>query len=150
MQRHMPQDVFDSLVIVRAMADLTGDERIVHDTIRQYVEMYPGEHAQALEADVNQAAVTAWDATRLILKLRPTEAEDDQKLLYAVLNSLNEVLKNLVEPDASSRNVFGFRGSLFRSKSSHIPDRVATCRKHISAACQHLLRESFGRYQLSS
>jgi hypothetical protein len=86
----MQQHMFDSLVIVRAMVDLTGDDRIFYDLVRRYVGMYPNEHAQALVDDVNVAAVTAWEFTKLIVRLRPAPTDQDPTVaLCAVLELLS-------------------------------------------------------------
>jgi hypothetical protein len=74
-RRYMRQGTFDPLVIVRAMADLTEDDRPFFDLVRRYVEMYPSEYAQALVDDVNDAVVTAWKLTKVIVELRPSNSE---------------------------------------------------------------------------
>jgi hypothetical protein len=81
MQR-MPQNVFDSLVIVRAMSDLAKDDNIVREAIKEYVSIYPGENAQELEKDINEAVIIAWDATSLMLKLRPPKSNEDDPKIY--------------------------------------------------------------------
>jgi hypothetical protein len=122
------------------MASLTGDDRIIQYTIDQYIEMYPSEQAQALIADVDKAVVTVWEAARLILRSRASDADtDDPKILFPVLNSLNDAMKKKADSDIPTRNGFGFGGSLFRSK----PDRVATCRNHLTVACREILRTSY-------
>jgi hypothetical protein len=133
----MPQDVFDSLVIVRSMASLTGDNSIIQNAISQYLEMYPNEDDQALMADIDAAAKTAWEALLLILRSRGSNADiDDPKVLFPVLNSLNDTIKKIAECGGPTRNASGFGGPT--------SDRIATCRKNISAACQEILRTSFG------
>jgi hypothetical protein len=133
----MPQDVFDSLVIVRSMASLTGDNSIIQNAISQYLEMYPSEDDQALMADIDAAANTAWEALLLILRSHGSSADtNDPKVLFPVLNSLNDAVKKIAQSGGPTRNASGFGGP--------ISDRVATCRKNISAACQKILRTSFG------
>jgi hypothetical protein len=137
MKRYMQQDVFDSLVIVRAMVDLTGDDRIFYDLIKRYVAMYPNEHAQMLAEDVDDAVVTAWEITKLIVQLRPSECHKDETAqLYLVFERLSEVMKKNAEPPPRGR-IPG--GSLFNSRSTPLPDRVGSCRKHLGLACQELL-----------
>jgi hypothetical protein len=145
----MPQNVFDSLVIVRAMSNLAKDDNIVREAIKEYVSIYPDENAQELEKDINEAVITAWDATNLMLKLRPPKSnEADPKIVYALLNSLNEAIKEIAVSDNSSPNVLWFHISRFRSSPPQNRDRVATCKKHVSLACQQALRESFDSYHL--
>ena len=138
MPRYMPQHVFDSLVIVRAMVDLTRDERIFHDAIRQYVAMYPGEHAQALSDDVSAAAVTAWELTRLIVQLRPSENDDSSTaLLHSVLQELRDNMHQRAQSDRVPAKIPG--GSVFNSSPTALPDRIDACRKHLGLACQEVL-----------
>jgi hypothetical protein len=132
----MPQDVFDTLVIVRSMARLTGDDSIIQNAVSQYMELYPDEDDQGLIADIDAAANTSWEAMLLILRSRGSNADgNDPKVLFPVLNSLNDTIKKIAESGGPTRNASGFGGP--------ISDRVATCRKNISAACQEILRASF-------
>jgi hypothetical protein len=127
----MRQGTFNSLVIVRAMADLTGDDSPFYDLIRRYVEMYPSEHAQALVDDVNDAVVTAWQLTKLIVKLRPSNSEKDTTAsLYSVLEQLKNIMEENADLGQTNRKTISV-GSLFNSSSTPLPNRIETCRDHL-------------------
>jgi hypothetical protein len=135
----MPQDVFDALVIHRALADLAEDDQPFYDQIRQGVAMYPSEHAQVLVNDLNDAAMTAWKLTDLIVQVRPLNTEAGTTAsLAATLDMLKNVMKENAEQDKPPRTkIVG--GSLFNSVSIPLADRVGTCRKNLGLACQRIL-----------
>jgi hypothetical protein len=141
-RRYMRQGTFDSLVIVRAMADLTEDDRPFFDLVRRYVEMYPSEHAQALVDDVNDAVVTAWKLTEVIVALRPSNSEmSTTASLYSVLEQLKNIMEENADLGQTGRNAISV-GSLFNSSSTPLPHRIETCRDHLGLACQHILMNS--------
>jgi hypothetical protein len=141
-RRYMRQGTFDSLVIVRAMADLTEDDRPFFDLVRRYVEMYPSEHAQALVDDANDAVVTAWKLTKVIVELRPSNSEmSTTASLYSVLEQLKNIMEENADLDQTGRNVISI-GSLFNSSSTPLPNRIETCRDDLGFACQHILMNS--------
>jgi hypothetical protein len=124
------------------MADLTENDRLFYDLVRRYVVMYPSEQAQALVDDVNDAVVTAWKLTRLIVQLRLLQSEKDKTaLLYSVLERLKNIMKENAELDKPTRPRRS-DGSLFNSISTPLPDRIVTCRKNLGLACQHVLINS--------
>jgi hypothetical protein len=86
------------------MADLTENDRLFYDLVRRYVVMYPSEQARALVDDVNDAVVTAWKLTRLIVQLRLLQSEKDKTaLLYSVLERLKNIMKENAELDKPTR-----------------------------------------------
>src|SRR5262245_56203215 len=114
MKRYMPQDVFDSLVIIRAMVDLAGNDRIFNDAVKRYVAMCPGEHAQVLSRDVGVAAVTAWELTQLIVRFRPPENDEHANAsLLGVLEQLRDSMVNHAKSDRVPAKDPG--GSIFNS-----------------------------------
>ena len=141
MQRYMRQGTFDSFVILRAMIDLTGDDQIFRELIKQYVVMYPSEHAQALLEDVNDATVSAWKITQMIVQLRESPPDQDTSArLYSVLEQLRDIMRKNDEQHGPSRMMPD--GSLFNSSRTPLPDRIATCREHLALAGQQLLSGS--------
>jgi hypothetical protein len=135
----MPQDVFDALVIHRAMADLAEDDQPFYDQIRQHVSMYPSERDHVLVGDLNDAVVTAWKLTKLIVQVRPVSGEESTAgLLSATLNQLRDIMKEHAEQDKPPRARIVGR-SLFNSVSTPLADRVETCRKNLGLACQRIL-----------
>jgi hypothetical protein len=136
----MRQDTFDSLVTVRAMVDVTGDERIFNDVIRRYRMMYPDENAHDLIIDVNVAAVTAWKITKLIVQMPlPQTDKDKTKFLLSVLNQL----RNIMKENAQQSDEFP-KDSLFNSRPTPTADRVANCRKHLALAGEQLVLNHIG------
>src|SRR5262249_27000857 len=103
------------------------------------VAMYPSEHAQVLVSDANAAAVTAWEFTGLIARLRPSySAQDPTAALCSILQLLRDTMKDNAERhDSPAGKIPG--GSLFNSRPTPLPDRIGTCRKHLALASQQIL-----------
>ena len=121
MHRFMRQEVFDELVIVRAMVDLTDRDEIFDELLREHLRLYPSEHARSLVSDVNAAAKTLWELIKLIVEKRPpTTAKNEVVYLHSILVELRESMARQFgrRPGENSR-----RSSLF--------DRVKMCRRRL-------------------
>jgi hypothetical protein len=144
MPRYMPQDVFDSLVILHLLADCCG-----HDTdapIEKYLRLYPSEKRDRLKSDIHTASRPNRRAGEEFLKLaapgltaskhdRPGFINDTERRHY-VFFALQQVSATMEKRARAKkpllRRIFG--GTAFNYETQPQTDRIRRCRANIAMA----------------
>ena len=139
MPRYMPQNVFESLAILRVMADLAGDDGAYEKAVQQYRAAYPDEDFTDLDADISVAAVEVRNVSKSILKVIPFfDANEKQSAHFSILNELRKIVSELARKHKPLwRKIFG--GTMSNYADEPLIGRIEKCRENVSKAGMQIL-----------
>jgi hypothetical protein len=143
MPRYMPQDVFDSLVILHLLADRCED---TDAPIEQYLRLYPSEERSRLESDIDMASRLNRRAGEKFLKLAIpglidsdhdrlsfiNETERRRYVFFALQQISATMEKRARAKKPLLRRIFG--ATAFNYETHPQTDRINLCRANIAMA----------------
>jgi len=132
MPRYMPQTIFDMVVVVNLMNEVTkpNADRILNELIETYLRDYLSEERGQLKADIYTAAHLSTPTVDNISKLCGAIGLDDSErgaYLFSVLERINEII---IKSDRAKKSVFQriFDGTAFNYETQPQIDRVRRSR----------------------
>jgi hypothetical protein len=151
MPRYMPQDVFDSLVVLNLLADCCE-----HDTdapIERYLKLYPSEERGRLKSDIHTASRLNRRAGEKFLKLAApglvdskhdrlgfiNETERRRYVFFALQQISATMEKRARAKTPLLRRILG--GTVFNYETQPQTGRINRCRANIAMAEQTIVDE---------
>ena len=139
MPRYMCQDVFDSLAIVRVMADLVGKDEIFDRALEDYRSAYPDENRGALLADIYIAAHEVRIASEQVLNAVGIFDEGEKLPVHF---SILEGMRKTANGFATKRRPVWRRflgGTTFNYEKEPLRDRILRSKENINKSAMFLL-----------
>ena len=151
MPRYMPQTIFDMVVVVNLMNEVTkpNADRILNELIETYLRDYLSEERGQLKADIYTAAHLSTPTVDNISKLCGAIGLDDSErgaYLFSVLERINEII---IKSDRAKKSLFQriFDGTAFNYETQPQIDRVRRSRENIATTALAVIPAELTRHR---
>jgi hypothetical protein len=140
MARYVPQHLFDGLVVVRLMADVSGRDDVFNGLVERYRKRYPDDDTTALIADVQAAAAEGPYVVKVVQDAPATSNLSEFEVLRELMEIFAEDAKR-----GKPRWRTMLQDYFFNVQPTPIQDRVERARDHLIRAEKQLIARAVTR-----